>query len=76
MDSANTYHRLKIKEALPLMWEKPILNKQVQHIGVLLSSNRLPLVYFFFLYKKVLAKKHSFFMQLVSSENIQIRLFY
>ena len=37
LDSANTYHHLKIKEALHIMWEKPILNKQVQHFDVLLN---------------------------------------
>ena len=37
LDSANTYHHLKIKEALHVMWEKPILNKQVQHFDVLLK---------------------------------------
>ena len=37
LDSATTYHHLKIKEALHIMWEKPILNKQVQHFDVLLN---------------------------------------
>ena len=37
LDSANTYHRLKIKDALYIMWEKPILNKQVQHFDFLVS---------------------------------------
>ena len=37
LDSASTYHQLKIKEALHIMWEWPVLNKQVQHLYVLLS---------------------------------------
>ena len=37
LDSASTYHQLKIKEALHILWEKPILNKQVQHFGVSLN---------------------------------------
>ena len=37
LDSASTYHQLKIKEALHILWEKPILNKEVQHFDVLLS---------------------------------------
>ena len=32
LDSANTYHNLKIKEALHIMWEK-----QVQHFDVLFN---------------------------------------
>ena len=32
-----TYHHLKIKEALHIMWEKPILNKQVQHFDVTIN---------------------------------------
>ena len=37
LDSANSYHHLKIKEALHIIWEKPILNKQVQHFDVPLN---------------------------------------
>ena len=37
LDSASTYHSLKIKEALHIMWEKPNLNKQLQHYNVSLS---------------------------------------
>ena len=31
LDSASTNHSLKIKEALHIMWERPNLNKQLQH---------------------------------------------
>ena len=31
LDSASTHFQLKFKEALHIMWEKPILNKQIQH---------------------------------------------
>ena len=37
LDSASTYHQLKIKEALHILWERPVLNKQVQHLDVSLS---------------------------------------
>ena len=36
-DSANTYHHLKIEEALHIMWKNTILSKQVQHFDDLLS---------------------------------------
>ena len=34
LDSASTYHQLKIKEALHILWEKPVLSKEVQHLDV------------------------------------------
>ena len=37
IDTASTYHQRKIKEALHISWEKPILNKQVQHFDISLS---------------------------------------
>ena len=37
LDSANNYHSLKIKEALHITWERPNLNKQVQHYNISLS---------------------------------------
>ena len=37
LDSASTYHNLKIKEALHIMWERPNLNKQLQHYNISLS---------------------------------------
>ena len=35
--SASTSHNLKIKEALHIMWERPNLNRQLQHYNVSLS---------------------------------------
>ena len=37
LNSASTYHQLKTKEALHILWERPILNKQVQHLHASLS---------------------------------------
>ena len=37
LDSASNYHNLKIKEALHIMWERPSLNKQLQHYNISLS---------------------------------------
>ena len=37
LDSANNYHNLKVKEALHIMWERPNLNKQLQHYNISLS---------------------------------------
>ena len=37
LDTANTYHNLKIKEALHITWERPNLNKQLLHYNVSLS---------------------------------------
>ena len=37
LDSASNYHNLKIKEALHIMWERPNLNKQLQHYSISLS---------------------------------------
>ena len=37
LDSASTYHQLKIKEPLHILWERPVLNKHVQHFDVSLS---------------------------------------
>ena len=37
LDLASTNHSLKIKESLHIMWERPNLNKQLQHYNVSLS---------------------------------------
>ena len=37
LDSASTYHNLKIKEALHIIWKRPNLNKQLQHYNISLS---------------------------------------
>ena len=37
IDTASTYHHLNIKEALHILWEKPILYTQAQHFDVSLS---------------------------------------
>ena len=37
LDLVSTHHSLKIKEALHIMWERPNLNKQLQHYNVSLS---------------------------------------
>ena len=37
IDSAKTYHQLKIKEALHILWEGPDLNKQIQHYNFSLT---------------------------------------
>ena len=37
IDSAKTYHQLKIKEALHILWEGPNSNKQVQHYNFSLT---------------------------------------
>ena len=37
IDSAKTYHQLKIKEALHILWEGPNLSKQVQHYNFSLT---------------------------------------
>ena len=37
LDVASSYNHLKIKEALHIMWEEPILNKQVKHFDISLS---------------------------------------
>ena len=37
LDSANTHHQPETKEALHIVWEKPILNKGAQHFDVSLS---------------------------------------
>ena len=37
LDSVSTYHQLKIKEALHILWERPVLKKQDQHFDVSLS---------------------------------------
>ena len=37
LDSANTSFKLKIKEALHIQWERPDLNKQIQHYNFSLS---------------------------------------
>ena len=34
IDSASIFHNLKIKKALHIMWERPNLNKQLQHYKV------------------------------------------
>ena len=37
LDSAKTYHQLKVKEAVHILWEGPTLNKQVQHYNFSLT---------------------------------------
>ena len=37
LDTAKTYHNLRIKEALHITWERPDLNKQLQHYNVSLT---------------------------------------
>ena len=37
LDSANTHHKLEIKEALHILWEIPNVNKQMQHYNFSLS---------------------------------------
>ena len=37
LDTAKTYHNLRIKEALHITWERPDLNKQLQHYIVSLT---------------------------------------
>ena len=37
LETASTYNQLKIKEALHILWEKPILNKQVKNFDISLS---------------------------------------
>ena len=37
LDTASTSFQLKIKEALHIGWEKPSLNKQVNHVNLTLS---------------------------------------
>ena len=37
LDSANTSFKLKIKEALHIQWERPDLNKQIQHYNFSLN---------------------------------------
>ena len=39
LDTASTNYKLKIKEALHIMWEKPILNKQAKHFDISSVSN-------------------------------------
>ena len=34
LDSANTHYRIKVKEALHILWERPNLNKQMQHYNL------------------------------------------
>ena len=37
IDQAKSEFQLKIKEAIHIEWEKPILNKQIKHIGLNIS---------------------------------------
>ena len=37
LDSANTAYKLRIKEALYIMWEVPNLNKQLNHYNISLN---------------------------------------
>ena len=37
LDSASSHHNLRIKEALYIMWERPNLNKQLNHYNVSLN---------------------------------------
>ena len=51
LDSANTAYKLKIKEALHIMWEGPNLNKQLNHDNILPNFQlSLPTASFFFSY--------------------------
>ena len=34
IDSATSSYKLKLKEAMHIIWEKPSLNKQVKHVGI------------------------------------------
>ena len=34
IDRTKLYHHLKIKEAMHILWEKPNINKQVQHCNI------------------------------------------
>ena len=58
LDSASTYHLLKIMEALHILWEQPILKEQAQHFDVSLSF-KLPsfCLYNGCLYKLVVVSK-------------------
>ena len=52
IDTAKSYHQLKIKEAMHISWEGPDLNKQVQHynfseILALTKLSFFPLLSFF-----------------------------
>ena len=37
IDQASSYYDLKIKEALHILWEKPLLNVQVKHFNIKLA---------------------------------------
>ena len=37
LETASTYNHLKLKEALHIMWEKPLLNKQVKQFDISVS---------------------------------------
>ena len=37
IDRASSYFRLQIKEAMHINWKKPVLNKQVKHVGITIS---------------------------------------
>ena len=37
LDSTSSHHNLRIKEALHIMWERPNLNKQLNHYSVSLN---------------------------------------
>ena len=34
IDSATSFYRLKLEEAMHITWEKPSLNKQVKHVSI------------------------------------------
>ena len=34
IDSASSFYRLKLKEAMDIIWEKPLLNKQVKYVSI------------------------------------------
>ena len=50
IDSVNTYHYFKNKEALHILWERSDLNKQVQHYDISLSFEPLHYGSFIILY--------------------------
>ena len=37
LDSANTHYKLKINEALQILWERNNLNKQMQHYYIFIN---------------------------------------
>ena len=48
IDTAKSYHYLKIKEAMHIVWEKPNINKQIQHYNISLTL-ALSTIFVFFI---------------------------